>query len=109
MTGLMAQRKAANVLPLPVGARINVESPRAMAGQPSRCGGVGASKEARNQSATAPWKISNTPPRFATFLLSLDSFLLPSSVFRPVSLRDGRFGRGTRRRRSEDRGADGRA
>ena len=49
----MAQRKAVSVLPLPVGARISVDSPRAIAGQPCACGGVGASKEARNQSATA--------------------------------------------------------
>ena len=34
----MAQRNAASVLPLPVGERISVESPRAMAGQPSACG-----------------------------------------------------------------------
>src|SRR5258708_21947770 len=71
MIRLMAQRKAVNVLPLPVGARINVDSPRAMAGQPSLCGGVGASKEARNQSATAPWKRSSTTPRLATCLFSL--------------------------------------
>ena len=50
----MAQRNAASVLPLPVGARISVDSPRAMAGQPSACGGVGASNDAWNQSATAP-------------------------------------------------------
>ena len=50
----MAQRKAASVLPLPVGARISVDSPRAIAGQPCACGGVGAANDPRNQSATAP-------------------------------------------------------
>ena len=42
MTWLMAHRNAVSVLPLPVGARISVDSPRAIAGQPSVCGGVGA-------------------------------------------------------------------
>ncbi len=40
----MHQRKAVSVLPLPVGARIRVDSPPAIAGQPSCCGGVGAGK-----------------------------------------------------------------
>ena len=53
MSRLMHHRKAVRVLPLPVGARIRVESPRAIAGQPCACGGVGASNEARNHSATA--------------------------------------------------------
>ena len=52
MTRLIAHRNAVSVLPLPVGARISVDSPRAMGGQPSFCGGVGASKDALNQSAT---------------------------------------------------------
>src|SRR6186997_847664 len=69
ITRLMAHRNAVRVLPLPVGARMRVDSPRAMAGQPSVCGGVGASKEARNHSATAGWKSSNTPARFATFTI----------------------------------------
>ena len=34
------QRNAASVLPLPVGARMSVDSPRAIAGQPRRCGVV---------------------------------------------------------------------
>ena len=68
----MAQRKAVSVLPLPVGARISVDSPRAMAGQPSVWGGVGASNEARNQSATAGWKRSNTFGAFRhVYLFSL--------------------------------------
>ena len=49
----MHHRNAVSVLPLPVGARISVDSPRAMAGQPWRCGGVGVANESRNQSATA--------------------------------------------------------
>lgn len=34
-------------------------SPRAMTGQPSRCGAVGASKTARNQAAVTGWKQAN--------------------------------------------------
>src|SRR5262249_43985564 len=60
MTWLIAHRNAVSVLPLPVGARISVDSPRAIAGHPSACGGVGASNDARNQSATAGWKSSRT-------------------------------------------------
>jgi len=51
----MAQRNAARVLPVPVGARIRVDSPRAMAGQPRICGRVGEGKTAVNQSRTAGW------------------------------------------------------
>ena len=50
------QRNAVSVLPVPVGARIRVFSPRAIAGQPSRCGAVGCSKTARNQAAVTGWK-----------------------------------------------------
>lgn len=53
MTRSMAHKNAASVLPLPVGARISVDSPRAIAGQPFACGGVGAANDARNHSATA--------------------------------------------------------
>ena len=53
MTRLMAHRNAVSVLPLPVGARMSVDSPRAIAGQPLVCGGVGAANDARNHSATA--------------------------------------------------------
>ena len=49
----MHQRNAARVLPVPVGARISVESPRAIAGQPRICGRVGPVKTAENQSRTA--------------------------------------------------------
>jgi hypothetical protein len=37
---LSDHRKAASVLPLPVGARISADSPRAIAGHPRRCGVV---------------------------------------------------------------------
>src|SRR5579875_3351451 len=50
------QRNAVRVLPVPVGARIRVESPRAIAGQPSRCGAVTSSKTARNHWAVMGWK-----------------------------------------------------
>jgi hypothetical protein len=49
-------KKAVRVLPVPVGARMRVDSPRAMAGQPSRWGGVTVSKTARNQAAVMGWK-----------------------------------------------------
>src|SRR4051812_15620764 len=80
MTRLMAQRNAASVLPLPVGARMRVDSPRAIAGQPCCWGGVGVAKLARNQSATDEWNRSNTSPRFATFtILARFNFLAISS------------------------------
>src|SRR5258707_1067683 len=47
------QRNALSVLPLPVGARISVDSPRAIAGQPSTCGRVGASNAPENQPRVA--------------------------------------------------------
>ena len=50
------QRKAVRVLPVPVGARMRVESPRAMAGQPSRCGAVISAKVERNHAAVMGWK-----------------------------------------------------
>src|ERR1017187_9133860 len=50
------ERKAASVLPVPVGARIRVDSPRAIAGQPWRCGAVGPGNVARNQAAVMGWK-----------------------------------------------------
>ena len=56
MSRLRHQRNAASVLPLPVGARISVDSPRAIAGQPRFCGAVGSAKTAPNHSATAGWK-----------------------------------------------------
>src|SRR5271157_4041598 len=47
-----AARNAASVLPDPVGATISVFRPAAMAGQPSRCAGVGSPSASRNQAAT---------------------------------------------------------
>src|SRR3954462_4934569 len=55
---LMHQRNAASVLPVPVGAKINEESPREIAGQPRIWGRVGPVKTAKNQSRTAGWKRS---------------------------------------------------
>jgi hypothetical protein len=46
------QRNAVSVLPVPVGASISVESPRAIAGQPCRWGLVGASNAPLNHAAT---------------------------------------------------------
>ncbi len=49
----MQTRNAASVLPEPVGAAISVLSPRAMAGQPRRCGSLGpAGKRRANQART---------------------------------------------------------
>src|ERR1019366_1181231 len=56
MRRLMHHRKAARVLPVPVGARMRVDSPRAMAGQPSCWGRVGAGKTASNHARTGGWK-----------------------------------------------------
>jgi len=49
----MQARKAARVLPLPVGARISVDSPRAIGGQPADWAGVGESNDCRNHVSTA--------------------------------------------------------
>ena len=46
-------RNAASVLPVPVGARMSVDSPRAIAGHPSRCGLVGAGNAVENHARTA--------------------------------------------------------
>jgi hypothetical protein len=47
------QRNAASVFPLPVGARMSVDSPRAIAGHPSCWGLVGPGKDEPNHSRTA--------------------------------------------------------
>ena len=52
MSWLMDQRKAARVLPDPVGAAMSVSRPRAISPQPAACGGVGLPKRSRNQSRT---------------------------------------------------------
>jgi hypothetical protein len=45
-----------------------VDSPRAIAGQPSICGRVGSGKTASNQERTAGWKISKASSIY-TFVL----------------------------------------
>src|SRR5262245_50664932 len=52
----MAARKAASVLPEPVGAKISVERPAWISGQPSSCARVGPENVSANHSATAGWK-----------------------------------------------------
>src|SRR5579871_3155849 len=52
----MAARKAASVLPEPVGAAISVGRPALIAAQASVCAGVGAGKARANHAATAGWK-----------------------------------------------------
>jgi len=55
MSWLSDHKNAVSVLPLPVGARINVDSPREIAGQPRFCGAVGSANTASNHSLTAGW------------------------------------------------------
>src|SRR5579863_9570271 len=51
----IAARKAARVLPDPVGAAMRVWRPALIKGQASACAGVGAAKLSANQPATAGW------------------------------------------------------
>ena len=67
MSRSMAHRKAASVLPVPVGAHTSVWSPAAMAGQPSAWGAVGAAKADVNQARvgsenTASGSATTPPP-----------------------------------------------
>ena len=55
----MPQRNAASVLPEPVGARISVCSPAAMAGQPCAWAAVGAGNEVANHARTGSEKRSS--------------------------------------------------
>lgn len=55
----MPQRKAARVLPEPVGAQISALEPPAIASQPPAWAGVGASKEDSNQRLTGALKGAN--------------------------------------------------
>ncbi|MEY3749477.1 MAG: hypothetical protein RLZZ449_1373 [Actinomycetota bacterium] len=48
----MHERNAVSVLPLPVGAQINVCSPLRMCGQPSICGVVGCGNDDANHALT---------------------------------------------------------
>src|SRR5208337_4723499 len=49
----MQIRKAASVLPDPVGAEISVVRPARISGQPCSCGSVGEPKRPKNHSATS--------------------------------------------------------
>ena len=57
----MPQRKAARVLPDPVGARISVCSPAEIGPQPCACAGVGSAKEGSNHARTAGEKLASGP------------------------------------------------
>src|SRR6187551_1299576 len=59
----MACRNAASVLPEPVGAWMRTFAPRAMAGQPSACAGVGPSGNvSANQRAVGSEKTCSATP-----------------------------------------------
>ena len=55
----MAERKAASVLPDPVGAAISALRCREVTAQARACASVGAGKRLRNHPATAGWKPEN--------------------------------------------------
>src|SRR5690348_6907834 len=57
----MADRKAASVLPDPVGAATSVWRPARIAGQASSWAAVGLGNAEENHAATAGWKSSCTP------------------------------------------------
>src|ERR1700683_107870 len=57
----IAARKAASVLPEPVGAAMRVWRPALIAGHASACAGVGEAKVSANQFATAGWNRVSTP------------------------------------------------
>src|SRR5688500_10720598 len=48
-------RKADSVFPVPVGARMSVSSPLAIAGQPPRCGADGSPSVSVNHARTSGW------------------------------------------------------
>src|SRR5277367_2745611 len=56
----IAARKAASVLPEPVGAAMRVWRPALIAGHASACAGVGEAKVSANQFATAGWNRVST-------------------------------------------------
>ena len=58
----MAARKAASVLPDPVGAAMRVWRPALIAGHASACAAVGPAKVSANQLATAGWNSVSTAP-----------------------------------------------
>ena len=55
MSWFSSQRNAVSVLPVPVGARMSVCAPLAIAGQPSRCGALGAPSVSANHARTRGW------------------------------------------------------
>src|SRR5277367_2894441 len=57
----IAARKAASVLPDPVGAAMRVWRPALIAGHASACAGVGEAKLSANQLATAGWNRVSAP------------------------------------------------
>src|ERR671935_2976442 len=59
----MPYRKAARVLPEPVGAWISVWPPRAIAGQPSACAGVGSANACSNQARVSALKTASGSTR----------------------------------------------
>lgn len=59
----MPHRNAVSVLPEPVGARISVWSPDAIAGHPCSCAAVGAGNEASNHARTGSENRSSEPMR----------------------------------------------
>ena len=52
MSAFSSHRNAASVFPVPVGARISVFSPLAIAGHPARCGALGVPSVSVNQRRT---------------------------------------------------------
>ena len=88
------QRKAASVLPEPVGASTSVCSPEAMAGQPWACGGVASAKVVENQARTGaekrssgsgavtPWRLPTCERSFTRSLPAAGRRRLPDSWHR---------------------------
>lgn len=60
MSASRPERKAASVLPLPVGAQMSVWEPPTMAGQPCTWAGVGSGNEDANHARTAGENASST-------------------------------------------------
>ena len=65
-----AHKNADRVLPVPVGARIRVWSPFAIAGQPLRCGAVASRKVEVNHSRTGSANAANGSLMAATYRYS---------------------------------------
>src|SRR5438128_226188 len=55
MSWFSSQRNAVSVLPVPVGARMSVCEPLAIAGHPSRCGALGEPSVSVNHFRTMGW------------------------------------------------------